>query len=124
MRVVLVGVCGSGKTSLAQELVALGYEVRECRQEHSGVPHMWQVISRPDFLIYLDASEDVVERRGRHQYVPGLYEEQRRRLRHARAHCDLYVMTDELTVAQVLARVRDHLPPSTRAQEDLTDVQG
>ena len=52
MRVVLVGICGSGKTVLAQALRRLGYEVRECGQEHSGVPYMWQVMSRPDVLIY------------------------------------------------------------------------
>ena len=57
MRVVLVGICGSGKTTLAQGLRRLGYEVKECGQEHSEVPYMWQVISRPDVLIYLDASE-------------------------------------------------------------------
>jgi shikimate kinase len=124
VRVVLVGACGSGKTTLAQGLVPLGYEVRECRQEHSGVPHMWQVISRPDVLIYLDASEDVVERRGRRQYVPGLYEDQRRRLAHARAHCDLYVMTDDLTPSQVLERVTDFLSQRSRARLDLTDAQG
>lgn len=124
VRVVLVGVCGSGKTTLAHGLVALGYEVRECRQEHSGVPHMWKVISRPDVLIYLDASEDVVERRGRRQYVPGLYEDQRRRLEHARAHCDLYVNTDELTAPQVLERVKVFLSQSIKARQDLTDRQG
>ena len=124
MRVVLVGVCGGGKTTLAQGLVALGYEVRECRQEHSGVPHMWKVISCPDVLIYLDASEDEVTRRGRRQYVPGLYEDQRRRLAHARAHCDLYVMTDELTAVQVLEQVKGFLSQRTKASLDLTDGRG
>lgn len=109
MRVVLVGVCGSGKTTLAQGLARLGYEVRECRQEHSGVPYMWQVISRPDVLIYLDASEEMVARRGRRFYVSGFVEEQRQRLAHARAHCDLYLMTDDLTISQVLERVVEFL---------------
>lgn len=102
MRIVLVGICGSGKTVLAQGLCRLGYEVRECAQEHSKAPRMWQVISRPDVLIYLDASEDVVHDRGCQHYVTGCVEEQRRRLMHARAHCDLYIMTDDLTEIQVL----------------------
>jgi shikimate kinase len=109
MRVVLVGICGSGKSTLARGLRDLGYEVRECRQEHSGVPHMWQVISRPDVLVYLDASEEVIVGRGRRQYVPGLVEDQRRRLSHARTHCDLYVQSDHLTEAQVLALVAEFL---------------
>ena len=109
MRVVVVGVCGSGKTMLAQGLRRLGYEVRECGQEHSEVPYMWQVMSRPDVLIYLDASEEVIYRRGQRHYVAGCVEEQRRRLAHARAHCDLYVMTDNLTESEVLKIVTQFL---------------
>lgn len=105
MRVVLVGICGSGKTTLAQGLRELGYEVKECGQEHSEVPYMWQVLSRPDVLIYLDANEDVTYRRGERHYVPGFVEEERRRLAHARAHCDLYLMTDDLSATEVLERV-------------------
>jgi shikimate kinase len=105
MRVVLVGICGSGKTTLARGLRGLGYEVRECGQEHSEVPYMWQAISRPDVLIYLDASAEVTYRRGERHYVPGYVEEERRRLAHARAHCDLYLMTDDLSEAEVLERV-------------------
>jgi len=105
LRIVLVGICGSGKTTLAQRLRRLGYEVRECVQEHSEVPHMWQVMSRPDLLIYLDASEEVIQQRGRRHYVKDMVLEQRRRLAHARAHCDLYIMTDDLTPAEVLERV-------------------
>lgn len=104
MRVVLVGICGSGKTALAQGLRRLGYEVRECGQEHSEVPYMWRVMSQPDVLIYLDASEEVTCRRGQRHYVPGHVETQRRRLANARAHCDLYVMTNDLTAEQVLER--------------------
>ena len=105
MRVVLVGICGSGKSTLARGLRALGYEVKECGQEHSEVPYMWQVLSRPDVLIYLDASEEVTYRRGERHYVRGFVEEERRRLAHARAHCDLYLMTDDLSEAEVLERV-------------------
>lgn len=122
MRVVLVGICGSGKTALAQGLRRLGYEVGECGQEHSEVPYMWQVTSRPDVLIYLDASEEVVHRRGQRHYVKGYVEVQRRRLAHARAHCDLYVMTDDLTEPQVLEMVADFLARYVRSKtRDLTD---
>jgi len=116
MRVVLVGICGSGKTTLAQGLRKLGYEVRECGQEHSEVPHMWQVISRPDVLIYLDAGEEVISRRGERHYLQGWVEEERRRLAHARAHCDFYVMTDDLTPAEVLARAATFLEHRTNVR--------
>jgi hypothetical protein len=124
MRVVLVGVCGSGKSTLARELLARGYEVRECRQEHSGVPRMWQVISRPDVLIFLDASEETVIRRGRRAYMLGWWEEQQLRLAHARAHCDLYIMTDELTPPQVLERAQRFLASYAQRPNDLTDGLG
>jgi UDP-N-acetylmuramate-alanine ligase len=121
MRVVLVGICGSGKTALAASLRRLGYEVRECAQEHSEVPHMWQVIARPDVLVYLDASEEVIGRRGERHYVKGLVEVQRGRLAHARAHCDLYVMTDALTEGEVLDRVSTFLAEYESSQQrDLT----
>ena len=122
MRVVLVGVCGSGKTALAGGLRDLGYEVRECGQEHSQVPYMWQVMSRPDVLIYLDASEEVIKRRGQRHYVEGCVEEQRRRLAHARAHCDLYLMTDDLTESQVLELVSDFL--ARYASQQARDLTG
>ncbi|MGC8785882.1 MAG: hypothetical protein ACP5Q1_00465 [Anaerolineae bacterium] len=124
MRIVLVGICGSGKTALAQGLRKLGYEVRECGQEHSEVPYMWQAISRPDVLIYLDASEEVIYRRGQRHYVVGCVEEQRRRLAHARAHCDLYIMTDDLTESQVLDIAREFLEgytPKRKQDGNLTD---
>lgn len=113
MRIVLVGICGSGKTVLAEKLRKLGYEVRECGQEHSEVPYMWRVISQPDILIYLDASEEVIYQRGQRHYVAGCVAEQRRRLAHARAHCDLYIMTDDLTESQVLDIVREFLEQHT-----------
>lgn len=123
MRVVLVGICGSGKSTLARGLRAMGYEVKECGQEHSEVPYMWQVLSHPDVLIYLDASEEVTYRRGERHYVPGFVEEERRRLAHARAHCDLYVMTDDLSEAEVLERVGAFLAnrqPGCTERGDLT----
>lgn len=102
MRVVVVGVCGSGKSTLANGLRHLGYEVRECAQEHSDVPYMWQAISKPDVLIFLDASDEVTRLRGERHYVPHYNDIERQRLTHARAHCDLYILTDGLTPEQVL----------------------
>ena len=109
MRVALVGICGSGKTTLAKGLRSRGFEVRECAQEHSEVPHMWQAISRPDVLIYLDASREVAEARGQHHAIPDFVQTERQRLAHALEHCDLYIMTDALTPEQVLDRCLDFL---------------
>ena len=55
MKVAVVGVCASGKTTLVSALRQFGIDAVDVAQEHSLVPHMWQVITRPDVLIYLDA---------------------------------------------------------------------
>lgn len=109
MRIAVVGPCASGKTVLAERLRCLGYEVHECTQEHSYVPTMWQKISRPDILIYLDASLPVIAKRRPADWSEDYLAEQNRRLSHARQHCDLYILTDELSEEEVLEVTLDFL---------------
>src|SRR5690349_17648902 len=52
----LVGPCGSGKSTLMAALQHYGFRCRHIAQEHSYVQTMWQVIARPDILIYLATS--------------------------------------------------------------------
>jgi hypothetical protein len=102
--VAVVGPCASGKSQLVQALCARGYNAREVLQEHSYVPAMWQRITQPDLLIYLDVSE-VVARQRRPTYAPpGWWETLAHRLRHAREYADLYIHTDELTIGEVIER--------------------
>jgi dephospho-CoA kinase len=110
--IAVVGVCAAGKSTLAAALRARGYNARQVLQEHSYVPRMWQVITRPDALFYLDASLETVRTRRRDPAFPeALLAEERRRLIHARTHCDLYVMTDGLTSEQVFRAALDWLEP-------------
>jgi hypothetical protein len=102
--VAVVGVCAAGKSALVSKLVALGYDARVCGQEHSEVPDMWQHLSRPQVLIVLAASWRTVLRRREVPHDEVLYGEQRRRLAHAEAHCDLLINTDALSETAVLAR--------------------
>ncbi len=98
----VVGPCCAGKTTLVRALSALGIPARVIAQEHSYVPHMWQAITDPGWLIYLDVSYDVAQQRRWMNWTPADLEEQHRRLGHARINCDLYLATDDLTPAQVL----------------------
>jgi hypothetical protein len=98
----VVGPCGSGKSTLIAGLEKYGYACRHIAQEHSHVQAMWQVISRPDFLIYLGASFPVSTARRRLDWQEKDYQEQLRRLGHARAHAHLVIDTDGLTPDQVL----------------------
>lgn len=102
--IAVVGVCAAGKTTLVEGLRALGYNARQVGQEHSYVPYMWQRITRPDILIYLHASYEVVARRREVDYDAAYWQEQERRLAHAAAHAHLIIDTDALTPEEVLER--------------------
>ncbi len=102
LKIAVVGACASGKSTLVDILRQSGYEARHVAQEHSYVPYMWQRITRPDVLIYLDVTyEDIMVRRPKFDFKPDDLVEQRRRLAHAREHCDLYLDTSDLTTAEV-----------------------
>ncbi|MFQ5856912.1 MAG: AAA family ATPase, partial [Anaerolineae bacterium] len=101
-RIAVVGPCGSGKSTLARQLRALGYRVREPAQEHSGVPDMWQRMTAPDVLIYLDAELPTIAQRRNIRWGQDYLDELNRRLRHARRHASFYLPTDGLTPVQVL----------------------
>lgn len=102
LRIAVVGVCAAGKSSLVEALRAAGYQVRHVAQEHSYVPHMWRQMSRPDILIYIDADYDAIQRRRpTSTFRPADLAEQKRRLAHARQHCDLYLDTSDMTPAEV-----------------------
>ncbi len=103
MKVAVVGVCASGKTTLVSALRQFGIEAVDVAQEHSMVPYMWQVITRPDVLIYLEASRETVRARWPYRGDVDWVDEQVRRLHHAREHADLVINVDRLTPQQVLA---------------------
>jgi deoxyadenosine/deoxycytidine kinase len=116
LRIAIVGPCAAGKTTLAEALRGRGYNARQIVQEHSFVPAMWQIITKPDVLIYLDASYDVCTRRKGFNWLPHEHAEQIRRLAHARQHCHIYIHTDQLTPAEVLKRVMAALRVANRKE--------
>ena len=102
LRVAVVGACASGKSTLVTALKAAGYEARHVAQEHSYVPEMWQLISRPDVLVYLDVAYKTIQsRRSLTQFRLADLAEQNQRLEHAREHCDLYLDSNNLNRDQV-----------------------
>jgi deoxyadenosine/deoxycytidine kinase len=102
LRVAVVGPCSAGKSTLSPALVDAGYETRQPAQEHSYLPNMWQRLSKPDILIYLDVSyEQARVRRPHINGGPERLQEQHRRLAHARQYCDYYLDTSDLTPEEV-----------------------
>ena len=105
----VVGPCGSGKSTLVAGLEKHGYRCRHIAQEHSYVQYMWQKITNPDVLIYLECSYENSTIRRKLNWLPADHEEQLRRLSHAREHSHIIINTDHLSVDEVLARVLDYL---------------
>jgi ABC-type glutathione transport system ATPase component len=105
----IVGPCGAGKTTLADGLQRKGWRARAIVQEHSYVKDMWQRLTRPDILIFLHASCSVGGRRRQLDWTESEWQEQQRRLAHARKHADFYLDTDPLGIPEVLDRVVEFL---------------
>lgn len=109
LRIVIVGPCGAGKSTLADGLCMHEYNAHQITQEHSFVPDMWKLISKPDILVYLDASFEACNQRKQLDWGPKDHAEQVRRLAHAREHCDIYLNTDGMTPEGVLVSVLQSL---------------
>lgn len=104
MDVVIVGPCGSGKSTLTHALKACGYPARSVAQEHSVIRNLWRHGGEPAAVIYLDATPAVISARRQHDFPTWLYTEQQARLAPAFAHASLVVDTTTLTAQEVCAK--------------------
>jgi ATPase subunit of ABC transporter with duplicated ATPase domains len=109
LRIGIVGPCTAGKSTLIQLLTQYGITARHIAQEHSYVPYMWQRLTNPDVLIFLDVSYPVSMERRKINWNLKEYQEQQRRLAHARAHTDCYILTDPYTADEVASMVMEYL---------------
>jgi guanylate kinase len=105
VRIGVVGPCAAGKSTLIASLEKYGYAARHIAQEHSYVRDMWQRITHPDLLIFLDVDYPTSVKRRQMQWDEAEYQEQQRRLAHARQNANLYLDTDKLTIDEVLIEV-------------------
>ncbi|HMM21204.1 MAG TPA: hypothetical protein PKA10_10725 [Selenomonadales bacterium] len=108
MRVVVVGPCASGKTTLVARLRELGVDAHNVAQEHSGIPTLWRK-KNPDVLVLLDATLPTVRSRRTVPWGEERLVMQRDRLSDARAHADLFIQTDPLSREEVAELVMDHI---------------
>jgi hypothetical protein len=110
VRVSVVGICGSGKSSLVWRLCRAGVEAREVGQEHSYVRDLWRRFHPPDVLVFLDASlETILVRRPGSLLSEVLYADMVERLAYARACAQLTIATDNLTEEGVAGMVLAYL---------------
>jgi len=108
MRLVVAGVCVSGKTTLVKSLRELGFDAHNVAQEHSTIKKLWNH-KEPDILIVLDAQLATIRLR---RIVPWGEERltvQRERLGDAFEHADVYIHTDNLSRDDIVQRVLEHI---------------
>ena len=105
----VVGPCASGKSTLIAGLTNLGYRTRHIAQEHSYVKDMWQRLTNPDILIYLDVAYPTTCQRRKLDWTEADWQEQQHRLSHARANADLYLDTDKLSIEEVLNQANEFI---------------
>ena len=101
----MVGPCAAGKSTLIAGLARLGYRTRHIAQEHSYVKDMWQRLTNPDILVFLDVSYPVSCQRRKLDWTEADWQEQQRRLSHARKYANLYLDTDKLGIEEILQKV-------------------
>jgi cytidylate kinase len=107
-KIVVVGPCAAGKSTLVAALRALGYDVHVSGQEHSEIATLWQR-SQPDVLIALDVDITAVRDRRGGPWPEWLHDLQVRRLTAASQAADLVIDTTMLSAETVVERVVAYL---------------
>ena len=107
-RIVVVGPCASGKSTLVEGLRRLGYRAMVSGQEHSEIPTLWRH-AEPDIVVALDVDLPALRRRRGEEWPEWLYRLQRKRLWGAVAAADLRVDTSALGPDPILQRVAEWL---------------
>lgn len=107
-RVVVVGHCASGKSTLVDLLRRAGIDAVASAQEHSAVPELWKR-SRADVLVFLEVDLATIRRRRGWEWPEAIYSAQEERLRRARAAADLVIDTASYQADEVFDRARNYV---------------
>jgi signal recognition particle receptor subunit beta len=104
MRIAVVGVCASGKTTIVRALRQAGYDAYVVAQEHSIIPDLWRR-SRPDHVVVLEADLETIRQRRGPAWPEWLYRTQCDRLADARANATVTIDTGALTVDETVRAI-------------------
>jgi|SRR5579884_2269753 len=102
-RIVVVGPCASGKSTLVAGLRRFAYDAIVCGQEHSEIATLWRH-TNPDAVFALDVDLATIRARRGADWPETIFREQRRRLAAATAAADLVLDTAALDADEILAR--------------------
>jgi hypothetical protein len=111
-RVVVVGPCASGKTTLAIRLRECGIDARVCGQEHSAIRNLW-LRMEPDILVALALDLETLRERRSPRWPKRLYDVQMERLRDAYAAANVVIDTSSTSPDDMVARVLALMAPGT-----------
>ncbi|MCL5983025.1 MAG: hypothetical protein M1571_11065 [Firmicutes bacterium] len=100
----VVGNCVAGKTTLVNSLKRCGFNAVNIAQEHSSVQRLWRR-RNPTFLVCLSCTLETAKKRRSIYWGQERLDNQWQRLADARQHCDLFLATDDLSIADVLETV-------------------
>lgn len=89
-RIVVIGPCASGKTTLVRRLQELRFDARACGQEHSEIPQLW-AHQEPNVLVGLRIDLETLRGRRSATWSDRLYARQQERLRSGYEHADLVI---------------------------------
>jgi ATPase subunit of ABC transporter with duplicated ATPase domains len=107
-KIVVVGPCAAGKSTLVRALRELGYDAHVSGQEHSEIAMLWQH-SQPDVLIALGVDIRAVRDRRGGSWPEWLHDLQVRRLAAASRAANLAIDTSALGPQAVVDRVLAYL---------------
>ena len=107
-KIVVVGPCAAGKSTLVTGLRELGYDAHVSGQEHSEIAMLWQH-SEPDVLIALEVDISAVRDRRGGSWPEWLHDLQVRRLATASLAANLAIDTTALSPQSVVDRVVAYL---------------
>lgn len=107
-RIVVVGPCGSGKTTLVDHLRGRGYDARVIAQEHSIVRDLWQKRD-PDVVVALNLDLATLRKRRSPSWSADIFQKQQERLRDAFAAADVCINTTQHGVDEAVSIVTEWL---------------
>lgn len=118
-RIVVIGPCASGKTSLTASLQRLGYDALACGQEHSEIADLWKH-QQPDVVIGLRIGLDTLRQRRSSDWPEALYHRQMARLECGFRNADLVIDSDRFgqdeVANQVVTWLKEHPGPHRGAR--------
>jgi adenylate kinase len=123
LSILIVGICGSGKSSVVTKLQEMGFDVRACAQEHSCVKSMWRKLD-PDVLIVLDCSYETIKSRRNVSWGLERIKVQKEKLEDALNNCDLYLNSDNLTLEETVEKIINYLEEKRLIQKRISSKGG